>query len=169
LNKKLSLFCLPKSLPLLALKTATPYHKQRICSLIAMPGRDDQQFIAQRLLTKVPAIELIYCSTADETLSRLDSLANEYYNFPGLLLLNLEIATRPIAWQLLEQIRTRYLLLPVVLISEDGQIETIRRAYDSGSHSFIHKSMDWSRWEEQLASLADYWLQVVNLPQLPPL
>jgi len=134
-----------------------------------MPSLDDQQLIAQHLRTKVPDIELSFCSTSEETLGSLDTLANEYYNFPGLLLLNLDIATRPIAWQLLEQIRTRYPLLPVVLLSVDGQLETIRQAYDLGAHSFIHRSIDWPRWQEQLGSLTDYWLKVVNLPKLAPL
>ncbi|RYF65702.1 MAG: hypothetical protein EOO39_24400 [Cytophagaceae bacterium] len=99
------------------MKTVTPHHRQRICSLIAMPGLDDQHLIAQRLRASLPGIELSYCSTGDETLGSLDTLANEYYNFPGLLLLDLEIATRPMAWQLLKQIRACYPLLPVVLIS----------------------------------------------------
>lgn len=132
-----------------------------------MTSLADQQLIAQCLQMKVSDIELIYCSASDEILGSLETMANEYDNFPGLLLLDLEIATRPIAWELVERIRIRYPLLPVVLISIDGQFETIRQAYEVGAHSFIQKSNEGHRWNEQLASLANYWLTVVNLPQLP--
>lgn len=134
-----------------------------------MTSQADQRLIAERLQTSLSKIELAYSSTSDETLACLDIMANEYYNFPGLLLLDLEIASRPVAWQLLEKIRASYQLLPVVLISLDGRSETIRQAYDLGANGFVHKSMNWYRWEQQLASLADYWLQVVSLPKLPPL
>lgn len=151
------------------LNPANQPRNQRICSLIAMTSQADQQLMARSLRASLSRIELIYSSTSDEILACLDTMANEYYNFPSLLLLDLEIATRPIAWQLLEQIRSRFPLLPVVLISLDGRLETIKQAYDLGAHGFVHKSMDWHRWEQQLISLADYWLQVVSLPKLPSL
>lgn len=151
------------------LNSANQPRNQRICSLVAMTSQADQQLMARSLRASLSRIELIYSSTSDDILACLNTRANEYYNFPSLLLLDLEIATRPIAWQLLEQIRSSFPLLPVVLISLDGRLETIKQAYDLGVHGFVHRSMDWQRWEAQLASLADYWLQVVSLPKLPPL
>lgn len=134
-----------------------------------MTNQDDQRLIAQSLQISLSTIELHYSSTNEEILSCLSTMFDEYYNFPSLLLLDLDIATRPIVWQLLKQIRTSYELLPVVVISLDGQSETIRQAYNLGAHGFIHKSIDRTEWEKQSASLADYWLRVVDLPKLPPL
>lgn len=151
------------------MNSANQLRNQRICSLIATTSQVDQRLITQRLQTSLSKIKLVYSSTSDETLACLDTMANEYYDFPSLLLLDLEIAARPVTWQLLEQIRASYHLLPVVVISLDGRLETVKQAYDLGANGFVHKSLNWHRWEQQLISLADYWLQVVSLPKLPPL
>ncbi|GAB4028946.1 response regulator [Spirosoma koreense] len=151
------------------MKAADSHPNQHVCVLIATPSPTDQHLIAQRLQTCWSKVELLYSATVDETLICLSTTAMEYYNFPSLLLLDLDMAPRPLAWSLLEQIRASYRLLPIVVISSDQQLETIQQVYELGIQAFVYKSPDQDRWQAQLDELAHYWLTIVTLPKQLPL
>ena len=149
-----------------------PTHHHRdspIYVLIATNNQDDQHLIAQSLQATLPQVQLIYSSTADQTLESLQTKAAEYYSFPRLLVLDLEIADRPIAWQLLEKIKLNFGLLPVIITSLDPRLETTLQVYSRGAQAFVRKPMDWAEWKEKLDALSSYWLQIVTLPKQPPL
>ena len=84
---------------------------------------------------------------------------------PKLVMLGVDTSLRESDWQLLRELRTRYCLLPVLILSAYVDPDFIRQVYDLGAHSFIAKPRRPKEWELQLKSLAFYWLEIVTLPR----
>lgn len=133
--------------------------------LVATTNPNDRQLITECVHTSRPGSKLLYCSTADELRECLRTTAVEYYNFPRLLVLDLDIAPYPVFWALLEEIRANYRLLVIVVICSAKSAETIQRAYDLGAHALICKADKPQAWQQQANALAGYWLQTVSLPK----
>lgn len=137
--------------------------------LVATANKDDQSLITQSLRGSVATIRLNYAASAEQIQQGLLDQENEYYCFPRLLMLDLQIAECQLVWQLISDIRLSYPLLPIILISSDHRPETVRQAYTSGVNAFVKKQTDWNKWKAQLVGLAHYWLKVVTLPKSPAL
>lgn len=110
-------------------------------------------------------IQLTYAFTAEQTQQSLLDQATEYYCFPRLLIIDLQIAERPVVCQLIAQLRLTYPILPIVLLSSDHRAETVRQAYSFGVNAFVRKPADGAEWKKQIGSMASYWLDVVTLPK----
>jgi len=133
--------------------------------LVATANKDDQSLITQSLRGSVATIRLNYAASVEQIQQGLLDQESEYYCFPRLLMLDLQIAECQLVWQLISDIRLSYPLLPIILISSDHRPETVRQAYTSGINAFIKKQTDWNKWKAQLVGLAYYWLKVVTLPK----
>lgn len=91
----------------------------------------------------------------------LNLLTDSNHTLPHLLLLNLQLATPP-GLQILEQLRSPLLTrrIPIVAMSTRVDSDTITRSYDLGVNSVISKDGRAGQFEQALAHIAPYWLQL---------
>ncbi|HVZ79537.1 MAG TPA: response regulator [bacterium] len=54
--------------------------------------------------------------------------------------------------------------IPVVILTTSQAEEDIIRSYNLGANSFITKPINFDRLVELMASLKEYWLEIVELP-----
>ena len=54
--------------------------------------------------------------------------------------------------------------IPVVVLTTSSDEEDVRRAYDLGASSYITKPVTSTKLEAALSRLAEYWSQIVTLP-----
>jgi CheY-like chemotaxis protein len=54
--------------------------------------------------------------------------------------------------------------IPVVVLTTSNDDHDVRNAYDLGANSYITKPVTASKLETVLARLAEYWSQIVTLP-----
>jgi CheY-like chemotaxis protein len=54
--------------------------------------------------------------------------------------------------------------IPVVVLTTSNDDHDVRNAYDLGANSYITKPVTASKLESVLARLAEYWSQIVTLP-----
>jgi len=54
--------------------------------------------------------------------------------------------------------------IPVVVLTTSNDEVDVRRAYDLGANSYITKPVTGSKLESMLDRLAEYWSQIVTLP-----
>lgn len=142
--------------------------KSAVSILVVDDNDDHQQLIGHSLSRLVPGVNILIAATADETLAYLSQCALEYSALPVLLFLDLYLPDAETGWQLLQQIRTNYPQLAVVVISADQQPAMVLRAYQLGAHSFMSKPFHLEEWDKAFQSAADYWLQTVTLPRSRP-
>jgi CheY-like chemotaxis protein len=66
----------------------------------------------------------------------------------------------------LKEIKSSALLrhIPVVVLTTSNTAEDIRRSYELGASSFIHKPIRFDRLVEAMRGLGRYWFDIVELP-----
>ena len=71
--------------------------------------------------------------------------------------------------QVLQEIRGSEELrsIPVVVMTTSNQEADIVRSYDVGANSYLVKPVDIQGLSEALASLENYWFEIVLLPPQP--
>ena len=101
-------------------------------------------------------------------LQRRGEYAGATHALPGLVLLDLNMPRKD-GREALREIRADAVLraLPVVMLSTSGAEEDIARAYAEGVNSFITKPASFEGMVAMVRALAQYWLQVVDLPRPP--
>ncbi|MFC6998211.1 response regulator [Rufibacter roseus] len=89
----------------------------------------------------------------------------EKYPLPGLILLDLNMPKKD-GREALKEIKENDNLkhLPVVVLTTSKAEEDILKTYDLGVSSFITKPVTFASLVEMMRTLADYWLELVELP-----
>ena len=84
---------------------------------------------------------------------------------PSLILLDLNMPRKD-GREALAEIKSDHELrsIPVVILTTSNDEQDVRRAYDLGANSYITKPVTGSKLHDVLATLAEYWSQVVVLP-----
>lgn len=77
---------------------------------------------------------------------------------PSLILLDLKLP-RKNGFEFLEWVKTepRLRLIPVVVYTSSSQLSDIHRAYRLGANSYIVKTADFQKMEENVKVLLSYW------------
>jgi CheY-like chemotaxis protein len=85
---------------------------------------------------------------------------------PSLILLDLNMPRKDGREALVEIKRDRALRrIPVVVLTTSSDDADVQSAYDLGANSFITKPVSGSGLETMLGRVAEYWSQVVTLPE----
>ena len=58
----------------------------------------------------------------------------------------------------------RHQALPIVILTTSTAIDDIQYAYRLGANSYISKAVTFEQMSQSMASLVDYWFNVVKLP-----
>jgi len=87
-------------------------------------------------------------------------------DLPALVLLDLKLP-KVSGFDVLRRIRSgrNTRRLPVVILSGSSQTTDVATAYDLGANAYLHKPFGYTEFQEQIESLARFWL-VQNV--LPP-
>jgi CheY-like chemotaxis protein len=82
----------------------------------------------------------------------------EEHRQPTLILLDLKLP-RKNGFEFLEWVKTepRLRLIPVVVYTSSSQLSDIHRAYRLGANSYIVKTADFQKMEENVKVLLAYW------------
>ncbi|MGE4289266.1 MAG: response regulator [Salinivirgaceae bacterium] len=92
---------------------------------------------------------------------------NEKTKPPGLIFLDLKLP-KINGLQVLEKIRqnkqTR--AIPVIVLSSSNEISDIETAYQLGANSYITKPVGFEEYEQLIATLGSYWLELNQSPVL---
>jgi two-component system, response regulator len=84
---------------------------------------------------------------------------------PGLILLDLNMPRKD-GREALGEIKSNAALrsIPVVILTTSKAEEDIVRTYDLGVNSFITKPVSFEQLSEVIATMGQYWLEIVELP-----
>ncbi len=104
------------------------------------------------------ALDFLFGRGSEEPCVNLDLL--------GVILLDIKLP-RVSGLEVLKKIRasTRTNWLPVVMITSSDEPAELVEAYRLGANSYITKSIDYSEFSDQMATLARYWLTVNKVPK----
>ncbi len=85
---------------------------------------------------------------------------------PGLILLDLNMPRKD-GREALKEIKTDPDLrrIPVVVLTTSKAEEDILKTYDLGVNSFITKPVTFEGLVQVMKTLAEYWLEIVSIPQ----
>ncbi|MVM37318.1 response regulator [Spirosoma sp. HMF3257] len=140
-------------------------HQKNSFPLLVIEGNKDHQLIISYCLReRAPQIEPMFADTVQDALSFLSLSAVQPIAFPRLVIQSLFLPQIAHGFDLLTEIRSRYPVLPVIVLSSHQEASTVIKAYEMGAHSFLGKPSSLDHWEYIFQSLNDYWLGTVTLP-----
>ena len=139
------------------------HQRSSIPLLVVDKNKDHQLLIGYCLRTKIPQVEPTFAMTTQEALSFLKRSSNQQESFPKLVLLDLSLPETMNGFALLEEIRIRYPLLPVIILNSEQDQPLINKAYQLGAHSFLGKPLSLEEWENHFQVIKEYWLWTVTL------
>ena len=139
------------------------HQRSSIPLLVVDKNKDHQLLIGYCLRAKIPQVEPTFATTTQDALSFLKRSSNQRENFPKLILLDLSLPKTIQGFALLEEIRTLYPFLPVIILSSEQDQPLINKAYQLGAHSFLGKPLSLEEWENHFQMIKEYWLWTVTL------
>ena len=134
-------------------------------ALLVIEDSDEDYIALLRALERVGAkIVIQRAIDADEALVALQGEEGS----PALVLLDLNLPGSDGREVLAEAKATpRLRQLPIVVMSANTNPATIAECYQRGAAGYLIKPMDFSRLEQMIRSLKEYWLDTVELPEAP--
>lgn len=139
------------------------HQRSSIPLLVVDKSKDHQLLIGYCLRTKIPQVEPTFATTTQEALAFLKHSFRQQEIFPKLLLFDLSLPTTSQGFALLEEVRIRYPLLPVIILSSEQDQLLVNKAYQLGAHSFLGKPSSLEEWENHFQRLKEYWIWTVTL------
>jgi CheY-like chemotaxis protein len=140
-----------------------------ICILMADDDEDDRAATRDAFERNRMANDFRTVKDGEELLSFLRH-TGQYTDAPrpGLILLDLNMPKMD-GREALKEIKCDPALrsIPVVVLTTSSQEEDILRSYDLGANSYITKPVTFEALVKILATLGQYWIQVVELPAKP--
>lgn len=144
-------------------------------NILQVEDDPDDIFLFQRALRHAP----IRCSVASvmngEQAMQYLLGEGEYgdrtrFPDPDLILLDLKLPRKD-GFEVLQWIKKdlRLKLIPVVVFSSSSQLSDIYRAYELGANSYIVKTSDFDKMEDQVKVLLTYWSHFSECASLPPI
>jgi CheY-like chemotaxis protein len=84
---------------------------------------------------------------------------------PSLLLLDLNLPGTD-GREVLEKVEADAHLktIPIVVVTTSASPEDVEHCYRNGANSYVTKSHDWPRFENNVRTLLDYWFNAAVLP-----
>jgi two-component system response regulator len=140
-----------------------PLEKRPTYILLVEDDADEATLIRRALAKGRMRCNVVVVEDLNGALEQLFGAVGQH-ELPGLVLLDLE---SPIGagLELLRELRTREAtrFLPVILLSSSNEVGEIRKAYEAGATSYVHKPVGFERFVELMDTLGAFWLGV-NTP-----
>jgi CheY-like chemotaxis protein len=142
-----------------------------ITILMADDDEDDRLMTKEAFEEARLANELRFVEDGEELMDYLNR-RGEYTNpadspRPGLILLDLNMPRKD-GREALKEIKADPDLkqIPIVVLTTSKAEEDIYRSYDLGVNSFITKPVSFEGMVFVISTLAQYWFQIVQLPEI---
>ncbi|PJZ52788.1 response regulator [Leptospira adleri] len=89
------------------------------------------------------------------------------YPRPGFILLDLNMPKMD-GREVLKTIKSipEFKKIPVIVLTTSREEEDMLQTYDLGANSFIRKPVDFGAFMETIRALGEYWLEIVELPNV---
>ena len=87
--------------------------------------------------------------------------------FPHLVISDGSLRSLGGSVRLIEQIRCRFPVLPILVFSGNPMQERVDGFYSAGANGFIYKGTGFDEFSRQLAGLIGYWTDLLILPSRP--
>lgn len=133
--------------------------------LIVEDDPDHQLIIQYSLLNSMPQAEAMFASTAEEALGYLQIAQIAKRSFPCVLVLDIGLPDPFTGLALIKEIRIKYPLLPIIILSGAQDEWIIRQAYEAGASSFLCKPASLESWQLCFLVFSMYWSEIVTLPR----
>lgn len=143
------------------------YPNQMKRSILMLEHDDDDRYITRAVFEEQSyPVSLDFVDSSDELFAFLLSCEKSFVSFPSLILLN-QHATPLNAVDILRDLKAhpQYGRIPVVVLSGTVDDEVLRRCYDAGANSVIHKPSSALEVSRKIAAFVNYWFQTVELPR----
>lgn len=94
--------------------------------------------------------------------------ANEPMPIPQVILLDLKLP-RIGGIEVLRRLRAnaRTCFVPVVILTSSTEDRDLKRCYELGANSYVHKPVDFGQFVEATRALGVYWLALNVMPECP--
>ena len=145
--------------------------KRSIVILIAEDDAEDRMLVKEALEENRLESIIHFVENGEELMDYLYKRGKyaekEKYTLPGLILLDLNMPKKD-GREALKEIKEDAHLrtIPVVVFTTSKAEEDIIKTYDLGVSSFITKPVTFSSLVETMKTITDYWLEVVELPNI---
>lgn len=139
-------------------------HRGRPIVQLVEDNPDDEALMLRAFAKNHIEGEIVVTRDGVEALDYLFGTAEgkpEARQLPAVVLLDLKLP-RIDGLEVLRRIRAdaRTALLPVVVLTTSGEALDLQQAYNLGANSYIRKPVDFERFEQVVALLGRYWLEV---------
>ncbi len=130
--------------------------------LVADDDEEDRDLIKDALKESRVINPLEFVKDGEELMTRLQRDGE----LPGLILLDLNMPKKD-GREALREIKSdpRLRSIPVIILTTSKAEEDVYRTYNLGVNSFITKPVTFSSLVDVLNKVAQYWLEIVQLPR----
>ena len=140
-------------------------------AILIVEDSDEDFFITRRSFKKAGCSNPLFrCEDGDEALDFLYR-RGEYRNpktspRPVIILLDLNLPGTD-GREVLEAVKADDNLqkIPVIVFTTSDAEQDIKRCYEAGANSYIHKPVEMSEFIQALARLQEYWFEIAILPK----
>ena len=117
---------------------------------------DDRQIILDAFLENSPQIDYVFIENAENLLENLHS---EEYDFPALILLDLNMPGM-LGLQALKEIRgnKKFSQIPIIVLTTSTLNQDRKTSYELGASCFLHKPDSFGELVEITNSIVKLWL-----------
>jgi CheY-like chemotaxis protein len=132
--------------------------------ILIVEGSQRDLGVISRLLSQSPiSLAVSSAYNAADALKHIDQGLEDKTFSPDLVILDFDLPDSD-APRLLTQIRRnqRHKTLPVVVLTRDSDLGTIRRAYDFGANAVISKPETPEGMGEIVKTIVDFWFRVAD-------
>lgn len=138
-------------------------------TILVVEDNVDQWFIIRwALLERFSEVEPIWLADPTQAILYLESCLDDARELPRLTLLDLYLPTAQTGLntlQLLKKPEKLYSEIPVVILSQFNDKESVRAAYERGANSYMAKPLSYANWLDCFAQFRQYWWNHVKLPE----
>lgn len=138
-------------------------------TILVIEDNADQWFLIRwALLQRFSEVEPIWIADPVQAIQYLESCLDDARELPQLILLDLYLPTSQTGLDTLKQLKKSEKLfreIPVVILSQFRDGESVRAAYDSGANSYVAKPLTYATWLDCFAMFRHYWWKEVRLPE----
>lgn len=122
----------------------------------------DARAVARAVAAWSDPVEVVHLTDADAALARLRDPAVPR---PALILLDLSLPGRD-GHDVLESVKGDPALrrIPVIVLTTSASERDIGGSYDRGANAFVTKPSDLAAWNDALARIESFWMNLASLP-----
>lgn len=142
----------------------------RKLDVLVIEDNADQWFVIRWALhQRFSEVEPRWIADPMQALIYLETCLDKSEDLPQLILLDLCLTGCSVGLNMLRLLKKSaklYSEIPVIVLSQFGDAQTIKAAYDQGANSYIIKPISYPQWLDYFTLFRVYWWNQVKLTDL---